>query len=284
MGFLSEKFKECLPPSTVGYLKRVKHKYINRNTGLRLYCRLEKLLKDTPQINALFPYEDMIRHYVYEPARQTREYPDVYVNQARYYRIYQFFQERFPEVFSKEIAVADIGDTSGILLRRMSRAGLSVNINPDIVAFIRQTGLQAQVGDVEDLPFADKFFDYVFCFECLEHVPNPVRALKELSRVTRSHIFLSIPYVERTKVYSVDYWRDLKGKAFVDGGWNENNVRDVDGHKFEFSTSDFKKIITHAHLRYVDSFPINYFLPLGTKRKNEGSYFNFFILKPEGRP
>lgn len=151
MGFLSERVKQCLPQSVACYIKNCTHNYINNNTGLRLYYRLERLLKDNPEINALFPYKDMIKHYVYEPARQTKEYPDVYVNQIRYYRIYQFFKERFPEVLLPEILVADIGDTSGVLSRVMRREGLSVNINPDVVTFIRQAGLKAQVGDVENM-------------------------------------------------------------------------------------------------------------------------------------
>lgn len=283
MNFLTEKVKQCLPPSVAHYIKKIKHNYINKDTGVRLYYRLEKLLKDNPKINALFPYEDMIKHYVYEPARQTKEYPDIYVNQTRFYRIYQFLKERFPEVFLPETLVADIGDTSGALLKVMQCRGLSVNINPDVVAYIREAGFKAEVGDVEDLPFADKSFDYVFCFECIEHVANPIRALRELSRVTRNLIFLSIPYVERTRIYNSDYWHDLKGRGVAEGGWNEQEVRDVDGHKFEFSTKDFKNVITHAQLRYVDNFPINYFMPLGLKRRNEGSYFNFFILRPEDK-
>ncbi|MBI4137407.1 class I SAM-dependent methyltransferase, partial [Candidatus Roizmanbacteria bacterium] len=39
--------------------------------------------------------------------------------------------------------------------------------------------------DVENLPFKDKAFDFVFCAHLLEHVEHPDRAIKELTRVAR---------------------------------------------------------------------------------------------------
>lgn len=39
--------------------------------------------------------------------------------------------------------------------------------------------------DVEDLPFKDKVFDFVFCSHLLEHVENPDKAIKELTRVAK---------------------------------------------------------------------------------------------------
>jgi len=39
--------------------------------------------------------------------------------------------------------------------------------------------------DVENLPFKDKAFDFVFCAHLLEHVSHPDRAIKELTRVAK---------------------------------------------------------------------------------------------------
>lgn len=41
------------------------------------------------------------------------------------------------------------------------------------------------VGDIENLPFADKSFDYAFCAHVLEHTNDPSRAIAELTRVAR---------------------------------------------------------------------------------------------------
>src|SRR5215217_609231 len=51
-------------------------------------------------------------------------------------------------------------------------------------------------GSVVDLPFPDRSFDVVGCFEVLEHLPGdlPRRALTELARVARQAVVLSVPH------------------------------------------------------------------------------------------
>jgi ubiquinone/menaquinone biosynthesis C-methylase UbiE len=51
-------------------------------------------------------------------------------------------------------------------------------------------------GSVVDLPFPDRSFDVVGCFEVLEHLPGdlPRRALSELARVARRAVVLSVPH------------------------------------------------------------------------------------------
>ncbi len=47
--------------------------------------------------------------------------------------------------------------------------------------------------DAEMLPFKDKSFDFVLCTEVLEHVPKWGKALKELQRVARKKILVTVP-------------------------------------------------------------------------------------------
>ncbi len=47
--------------------------------------------------------------------------------------------------------------------------------------------------DVQNLPFKDNSFDIVTCFEVLEHVPDPVAAMKELRRVCKHRLLISVP-------------------------------------------------------------------------------------------
>jgi ubiquinone/menaquinone biosynthesis C-methylase UbiE len=44
-----------------------------------------------------------------------------------------------------------------------------------------------------ELPFDDDRFDVVVAAEVLEHLPDPVRGLEEMARVTRRHLVLSVP-------------------------------------------------------------------------------------------
>lgn len=48
-------------------------------------------------------------------------------------------------------------------------------------------------GDIYKLPYKDNSFDLVMCTEVLEHLENPKKALKELKRVTKKYLLLSVP-------------------------------------------------------------------------------------------
>jgi ubiquinone/menaquinone biosynthesis C-methylase UbiE len=56
------------------------------------------------------------------------------------------------------------------------------------------------VSDITNIPVADGAFDAVMCTEVLEHVPDPVAALKELNRVLRpgGHLLITAPFVSLT--------------------------------------------------------------------------------------
>ena len=46
-------------------------------------------------------------------------------------------------------------------------------------------GRPCTIADVQDLPFPDCSFDFVYCSHLLEHVDDPIRACRELMRVAR---------------------------------------------------------------------------------------------------
>lgn len=51
------------------------------------------------------------------------------------------------------------------------------------------------ISDICNLPVADSTFDVALCTEVLEHVPEPIRAVREISRVLKSggKLFLTAP-------------------------------------------------------------------------------------------
>jgi uncharacterized protein YbaR (Trm112 family) len=64
------------------------------------------------------------------------------------------------------------------------------------------------IGDIEDLPFRDKAFDYIYCSHVVEHTLHPARALAELSRVgKRGYIEVPASYLEKTaKSTGAHFW------------------------------------------------------------------------------
>ena len=72
--------------------------------------------------------------------------------------------------------------------------------------------LAASFADIVALPYPDDTFDLVLAIEVLEHVPNPMGALRELARVARRDLVLSVPREPLWRVANMargKYWRDL---------------------------------------------------------------------------
>ena len=50
-----------------------------------------------------------------------------------------------------------------------------------------------RTGSVYKLPFSDRAFDTVLCSEVLEHLDDPSGAIKELKRVARNYVIITVP-------------------------------------------------------------------------------------------
>ena len=99
---------------------------------------------------------------------------------------------------SPGISVLDCGCGPGPITLGLARAvapGAAVGIDIEPTMIDRANALAAgsgldnlsfQVADIYDLPFDDDSFDLVFSSAVTEHLSDPVRALRELRRVTRT--------------------------------------------------------------------------------------------------
>lgn len=88
-------------------------------------------------------------------------------------------------------SVLEIGPGPGIVSSVLRNMGVRVT-TLDIDERLRPR----VVGDVTRLPFADQSFDVVLIAEVLEHIPfsEVPRALRELSRVVRQSIVITLPH------------------------------------------------------------------------------------------
>ncbi|GAB3620699.1 hypothetical protein GCM10027417_19600 [Glutamicibacter endophyticus] len=69
----------------------------------------------------------------------------------------------------------------------------ATEVGPDELALARQTveernlnNMDFAVADIHALPWADQSFEVVHAHQVLQHVADPVRALREMARVTKS--------------------------------------------------------------------------------------------------
>lgn len=127
--------------------------------------------------------------------------------------------------------IADLGDSNGIFLRSCQKDGVSVNISDPAVKSLHGRGMETVMADIEFLPFKDNSIHTIFLFETLEHLPNPITLLDEISRVCSDTLIVSIPFVEKTKIHPYNY----------------DPTRPIyQHHIFEFNRDDFLTIITHT--------------------------------------
>jgi SAM-dependent methyltransferase len=85
--------------------------------------------------------------------------------------------------------VLEVGCGRGELAERMSRElearVVAIDQSERMVELTAARGVEAMVGDAQDLPFRDGFFDCAVAAWMLYHVPDLDRGLSELARVLR---------------------------------------------------------------------------------------------------
>jgi SAM-dependent methyltransferase len=106
----------------------------------------------------------------------------------------------------------------------------AIDILEDSVAFTRRRlpFVEASVGSVYELPFEADSFDLVLCLEVLEHLGRPAPALRELGRVARSHVVLSVPYEPYFRLGSLvrgKYLRELGNHPEHVNHWNRASLQ-----------------------------------------------------------
>jgi SAM-dependent methyltransferase len=147
----------------------------------------------------------------------------------------------------KPAQVLEVGGGPGELSERMQHElGASVrlvDISPRMVELARKRGIDAQVGDVQALPFADGEFDTVVAAWMLYHVPNIDLGLAEIARVLRPGGALI------AVTNSVDHLRELRKLIGVRSGWeltfSRENGEDLLGlHFAHVERFDMETIVT----------------------------------------
>jgi SAM-dependent methyltransferase len=164
--------------------------------------------------------------------------------------------------------VLEVGGGPGELAERMQNelgaAVTFVDISTRMVELAQARGIDARVGDVQELPFADGSFDTAVAAWMLYHVPDIGRGVAELSRVLRTGGRL----VAVTN--SVDHLRELRdligyppgreelfsrenGDAFLQPHFSHVERLDADG---TVTVRDRSKLVAYRDSMSVDVEPV----------------------------
>ena len=97
-----------------------------------------------------------------------------------------------------------------------------------LAAIWRDRNLPVDVGDATSLDFPDRSFDLVLAIEVLEHIPNPERALREIARVAKSDVVVSVPREPIWRIGNLARGRYITAMGNTPGHinhWGSNSFR-----------------------------------------------------------
>ena len=103
------------------------------------------------------------------------------------------------------------------------------------------------VSDILSIPLADHSVDAIMCTEVLEHIPDPVRAIKEFSRLVKpgGYLLITAPFASLTHFAPYHFASGLS-RFFYEKFLPENNFEIVDlqlnGNFFECVAQENRRI------------------------------------------
>jgi 2-polyprenyl-3-methyl-5-hydroxy-6-metoxy-1,4-benzoquinol methylase len=115
--------------------------------------------------------------------------------------LWNFFRHLVNLISSKKVdSILDVGCGEGFTLNRLKEKGIGKNLegleySKEAIALGKKTYPDIKItrGSIYELPYADNSFDLVLCTEVLEHLDKPRDALKELIRVSKKYLVISVP-------------------------------------------------------------------------------------------
>ena len=148
--------------------------------------------------------------------------------------------------------VLDVGCGLGLLKNYLDKNRVNKYIGLDVEGKIDVHG------SIYDLPFKDEVFDTVVMSEVLEHLEHPLDAFREVKRVCKSRIILTVP-----NPYSVQQLYTI----FV-----HRYSLEVENHVLAFSDGEINRICHRLNLKLERKLPMKFreplfhkYLPIKTK-------------------
>ncbi|AJQ95470.1 class I SAM-dependent methyltransferase [Gynuella sunshinyii] len=170
-------------------------------------------------------------------------------------------------------SVLEVGPGPGLFKAVAGGFGLKVDtldiaedLNPDIIA------------SAVDMPLSDKSYDVVCSFQMLEHIPFDMskNALKEMARVSRNHIVISLPDAEIQWPYSLYVPKRGTKKLLLKRPFSKIKEHEFDGeHYWEINKKGYELQVIQGEIENsLEGFKLK-----KTYRVPENPYHRFFVFE-----
>lgn len=104
-----------------------------------------------------------------------------------FHKLRQFLIVRLINRYKKGDKILDAGCGTGLILRKLPKGTVGIDINPRNIKKAKKHSPLAKVmlADIEKLPFKKEIFSTIILTEVIEHQPDPIPTIDELRRVLK---------------------------------------------------------------------------------------------------
>jgi ubiquinone/menaquinone biosynthesis C-methylase UbiE len=199
-------------------------------------------------------------------------YPEQYFQNLGYPRAFignlDMYRYKLISRFIIGRSVLDVGAYYGDFLK-MIKGKYEVygtDINDTRVELVKKNvGVETVFKDFKDgklHKFNDKSIDTVICMEVIEHVYNDIEAIKELIRVAKSRVIITVPFDEKiTKEVCIHCGKETPRSGHLHS-YNLNSISKIEeenGIKFKKRFIGFKFSLANKFIYSFKNFFLNLF-------------------------
>ena len=161
-------------------------------------------------------------------------------------------EELIDEYIKKDSLVLDVGCGRGVNTSKLRRKTKRI-IGLDLKNYVKKKYLsdfKLVLGDGRKIPFKDKYFDFVTCWDVIEHIEEDELFLKEIYRVLKpgGRLLMSTPNKKRLSNRLIGLFKKIEYPYYL--GANPDWEGDV-LHIREYSPEEIEKLATAIGFKII---------------------------------